>query len=228
MHGIYNYIPAKNHVSRVYPVAAVLCLQCATCNVISHVKYVLDLYISIFRSLCGVVQTAVFCSSLILCFPGLSLRYSLGVTTTTTNTNTNTATTIIMLSSSSLATGLFTLVRVLLSQRWSPPLRFQVSDCSTSLLFVMFQVWLSFVLSICLSIYLSIYLSTFLPICLSVRPSVRPPARPPARLSVRLSVCLHGMFPWYDFGIFLYIFCYYSCGSIYYRYDHTSLVPHSL
>ena len=52
--GIYNYIPEKNRVSRVYRVAAVVCLQicathnaicathnaiCATHNVISHGNY---------------------------------------------------------------------------------------------------------------------------------------------------------------------------------------------
>jgi hypothetical protein len=52
---------------------------CATCNVISHVKYVLFFYISAFRSLCTVRNMAVFCSSLILCFPGLLLSYSLSV-----------------------------------------------------------------------------------------------------------------------------------------------------
>jgi len=44
---------------------------CATCNVISHVKYVLYLYISTPRSLCAVHNMAVFCSSLISCFPGM-------------------------------------------------------------------------------------------------------------------------------------------------------------
>jgi len=51
---------------------------CATCNVISTVKYVLHFYISTSRSLC--VQCPIwlfFCSSLISCFPGTLLRYCL-------------------------------------------------------------------------------------------------------------------------------------------------------
>jgi len=50
---------------------------CATCNVISPVQYVLHFYISTSRSLCAVPKKAVFCSSLISCFPDMLLRYSL-------------------------------------------------------------------------------------------------------------------------------------------------------
>jgi hypothetical protein len=50
---------------------------CATCNVISPVKYVLYFYISTLRSICAVPNTGVFCSFLILCFPGILLRYCL-------------------------------------------------------------------------------------------------------------------------------------------------------
>ena len=42
---------------------------CVTCNVISPVKYVLYFYISTFRSLCAVPNMAVLCSSGISCFP---------------------------------------------------------------------------------------------------------------------------------------------------------------
>ena len=38
MHGIYNYIPETNHVSRVYNFEASLCLQFCSMNVISHVQ----------------------------------------------------------------------------------------------------------------------------------------------------------------------------------------------
>jgi hypothetical protein len=48
-----------------------------TCNVISHVQYVLYLYISTSRSKCAVPNMAVFCSSLFPCFPGLLLGYCL-------------------------------------------------------------------------------------------------------------------------------------------------------
>ena len=41
--GIYNYILEANHVSRVYVFTIF-----ATCNVISHVKYVLYFYVSTF------------------------------------------------------------------------------------------------------------------------------------------------------------------------------------
>jgi hypothetical protein len=37
----------------------------------------LHFYISVFRYMCAVPNTAVFCSSLISCFPGMLLRYFL-------------------------------------------------------------------------------------------------------------------------------------------------------
>ena len=46
-----------------------------TCNVILPVKYVLYFYVSTFRNVCAVHGMAVFCSSLISCFPGALLRY---------------------------------------------------------------------------------------------------------------------------------------------------------
>jgi len=64
MLGIYNYIPETNHVSRVYSVAAVLYFYVSTC-----------------RSMCAVLNMAVFffffAVSLISCFPGILLRYCL-------------------------------------------------------------------------------------------------------------------------------------------------------
>ena len=50
---------------------------CATCNDISHVKYVLYFYISTFHILCEVLNMAVFCSSMISFIPGMLLRYCL-------------------------------------------------------------------------------------------------------------------------------------------------------
>jgi len=41
---------------------------CATCNVISLVKYVLSFSINIFRRMCAVTNMAVYCSPLISCF----------------------------------------------------------------------------------------------------------------------------------------------------------------
>ena len=62
MQDIYNYIPERNHVSRVYSVAAVVFTICATCNVISHVTYVLYFYTGTFRSMCAVQFSAgVYC-----------------------------------------------------------------------------------------------------------------------------------------------------------------------
>jgi len=43
--------------------------------IISPVKYVVYFYISTFRSMCAVPSMAVFCSTLISCFPGMLLRY---------------------------------------------------------------------------------------------------------------------------------------------------------
>ena len=39
MHGVYNYIHEKNHVSRVHSVAAICVTFYGICNVISHVKF---------------------------------------------------------------------------------------------------------------------------------------------------------------------------------------------
>ena len=74
MQAIYNYIPETNHVSLVYSVAAVLYLKCATCNVISPMKYGLYFYISTIRGIFAVPNAAVLFISLILCFPGMFLR----------------------------------------------------------------------------------------------------------------------------------------------------------
>ena len=46
-----------------------------SCNVISHLKYISYFYISTFCSVRAVPCMAVFCSSLMLCFPGMLLRY---------------------------------------------------------------------------------------------------------------------------------------------------------
>ena len=46
MQCIYNYIPETNHVSRVHSYSCSVFTVCATCNVISPVKYVLYFYIS--------------------------------------------------------------------------------------------------------------------------------------------------------------------------------------
>ena len=60
-----------------YIVLQLFCIYslCATRNVISPVKYVLDLYVITFHSMCAVTSMAVFCSSFILCLPGRLLWY---------------------------------------------------------------------------------------------------------------------------------------------------------
>jgi len=61
MHGIYNYLPEINHVSRVYSVAAVLYLQFMVHVMLFRpVKYVLYFYSSTSRSLCAVPNTTFF------------------------------------------------------------------------------------------------------------------------------------------------------------------------
>jgi len=69
MQGIYKYIPETNHVSRVQCCICSVFTICATCNVISPMKYVLYFYISTSRSMCAVLDMAVFCSSLTLNLP---------------------------------------------------------------------------------------------------------------------------------------------------------------
>jgi hypothetical protein len=74
MQGIYEYVPEKNHVSRVYSVAAVQWLQSvlhvmlfsATCSVLLHPHFP--------QYVCS-VQYGRYRSSLISCFPGMLLRY---------------------------------------------------------------------------------------------------------------------------------------------------------
>jgi len=46
-------------------------------NVILPLKYVFCFYISTLCSMCAVYNMAVFCSPLILCFPGMFLRFCL-------------------------------------------------------------------------------------------------------------------------------------------------------
>jgi len=99
MQSIYSYILETNHVSRVYCVAAVLYLQFVLREMLFCIVTCLILYISTFRSMCAVPNMAVFCSSLILCYPG---RFIIIVT--------------MMMMMMSLVTGLFFLVLLLKQQ----------------------------------------------------------------------------------------------------------------
>jgi hypothetical protein len=77
MQGIYTYIPETNHVPREYSVAAILLLLFMVHITLFPMLNLLHFYISTFRSMCVVPNMAVFCNSLISCFPGTLLRYFL-------------------------------------------------------------------------------------------------------------------------------------------------------
>ena len=73
MQGIYNYIPETNNVSRVCSVAAVLYLQFLLRVMLFPMLNILVLSEVYVQCLVWFF----FCSSLISCFPGMLLRYSL-------------------------------------------------------------------------------------------------------------------------------------------------------
>jgi heme/copper-type cytochrome/quinol oxidase subunit 4 len=74
---IYNYIPETNRVSRVYSVAAVLCLRFVLHVMLFRLCNVLYLHISTIHCMCAVPDMTIICSSLISCFPGMLHRYCL-------------------------------------------------------------------------------------------------------------------------------------------------------
>ena len=75
MQGIYTYIPETNYVPREYSVAAILLFLFMVHTSLAPVLNLLYFYISTFHSTCAVPNMAVFCSSLISCFPVMLLRY---------------------------------------------------------------------------------------------------------------------------------------------------------
>jgi len=75
--GIYNYIPETKRASWVYSFAAILYLKFMLYVMSFLMLNVLYFYISIFRGKCVMPHIVVFCSSLILCSPGIWLRYFL-------------------------------------------------------------------------------------------------------------------------------------------------------
>jgi hypothetical protein len=77
MQGIYIYIPETNHVPREHCVAAILVLVFMVLISLVPALTPLYCYVSTFRSMCAVRNTAVFCSSLTLWFPGMLLTYFL-------------------------------------------------------------------------------------------------------------------------------------------------------
>ena len=79
MHRIYNYIPETNHVSNAQNVAAIyseVVTIYGTCSVLPYVEC-FCLYNTTSRSMCAEPKMAVFCTSLISCFPHMFLRYFL-------------------------------------------------------------------------------------------------------------------------------------------------------
>ena len=77
MQGIYTYIREANCVPWEYSVAAILLLLFMVLISLVSLLNLLYLYISAFRSMCAVLNMAVFCSSLPSCFPGMLLTYFL-------------------------------------------------------------------------------------------------------------------------------------------------------
>ena len=76
-HHHFLYIPETNYVPGEYSVTAILLLLFMVHTSPAPVLNLLHFYISIFRSMGAVPNMAVFCSSLITCFPGTLLRYFL-------------------------------------------------------------------------------------------------------------------------------------------------------
>ena len=72
-----TYIPETNSVPREYSVAAFLLLLFMVLISLVSVLHLLYFYISTFRSMCAVPDTAFFCGSLTSCFPVMLLTYFL-------------------------------------------------------------------------------------------------------------------------------------------------------
>ena len=77
MQCLYNYIPETNYIPREYSVADILLFLFIVHITLFPALNLLQFYTSIFRNMCVVANMAVFCSSLISCFPGTLLRYFL-------------------------------------------------------------------------------------------------------------------------------------------------------
>ena len=77
MQGIYTYISETNYVPREHSVAAILLLLFMVLISLVPVLNLLYFYISTFRSMCPVLNMAVFCNSLTSWLPGMLLAYFL-------------------------------------------------------------------------------------------------------------------------------------------------------
>ena len=71
----YNYIPKTHHVSGVHNGTALLWLQFIVDVLLFPTIKVLYFYISSFQGMLAVLNMAVFCCSLISCFPGMFPMY---------------------------------------------------------------------------------------------------------------------------------------------------------
>jgi len=74
---VLGWVYLQQTMSVGYVVLQLFFTFCATCNVISHVKYILHFYISTFRIICAVPNMAYFLSSLVLCFRDTLFHYFL-------------------------------------------------------------------------------------------------------------------------------------------------------
>jgi len=77
MQGMYTYIPETKHVPRELCVATILMLLFTVLISLVPALTPLYLYVSTFRSMCAVLNMAVFCSSLTSWLPGMLLTYFL-------------------------------------------------------------------------------------------------------------------------------------------------------
>ena len=77
MQASHTHVPETNHVPRGYIVAVILSLLFKVPLFLVPVLALLFFYISTFRSMCAVPNMAIFCSSLMSWFPGMSLTYFL-------------------------------------------------------------------------------------------------------------------------------------------------------
>ena len=75
MQGIY--IPETNHVPKEYSCSAILSLLFVVPISLVPALDLLYFYVSTFRSMCAVLNMAVFCSSFTSWFPGMLLMYFL-------------------------------------------------------------------------------------------------------------------------------------------------------
>jgi hypothetical protein len=66
MQGIYTYIPETNHVPKQYNVAAILSLLFTVHISLVSALALMYFYISTFRSMCAVLNMAVFCIIIII------------------------------------------------------------------------------------------------------------------------------------------------------------------